>query len=257
MDGSEAGGGRHGALVLHGITGTPSSMAGVAAALAGAGFVVESPLLPGHGTTVDDMAGTGWRDWSGAVEVAYTELAAHCRRVVVVGLSMGGTLACWLAARHPEVAGIVCVNPMVEPVAPSFLELLRQTLAAGVTVLPALGSDVARPGVADSAYPGLPVPPLLTLLEALPELARGLGDIRCPVLLLTSVKDHVVPPSSSDFLAARVAGPVERVRLEHSYHVATLDFDAEEIEARAVAFATAVTAPAPDLGSSRVRPHHP
>jgi carboxylesterase len=51
----------------------------------------------------------------------------------------------------------------------------------------------------------------------------------------------VVPPVSSDILASRVSGPVERVTLERSYHVATLDNDKEEIEARAVDFALKVT----------------
>jgi len=45
-----------------------------------------------------------------------------------------------------------------------------------------------------------------------------------------------VPPESGDVLAARAGGPVERVFLERSFHVATLDHDAPEIEDRAVAF---------------------
>ena len=49
-------GGPHGALVVHGFTGTPQSMRGLAQAFARAGYAVELPLLPGHGTTVDDMA---------------------------------------------------------------------------------------------------------------------------------------------------------------------------------------------------------
>ena len=48
-----AAGGPHGALVLHGFTGNPSSMRGVAEALAAVGFAVELPLLPGHGTSVE------------------------------------------------------------------------------------------------------------------------------------------------------------------------------------------------------------
>ena len=64
-----------------------------------------------------------------------------------------------------------------------------------------------------------------------------------PVLVLTSPQDHVVPPFNSDHLADAVAGPVERVTLERSYHVATLDYDRTEIEQRALDFATKVTGP--------------
>jgi carboxylesterase len=83
--------------------------------------------------------------------------------------------------------------------------------------------------------------PLESLFEATRQLQPLLPEIRCPVLLLTSVQDHVVPPSASDHLAAVVSGPVERVMLERSYHVATLDYDKAEIEARAVEFARKVS----------------
>ena len=109
-----ASGGPHGALVVHGFTGCPQSMRGLAQAFAAAGFATELPLLPGHGTSVDDMLATRWADWSGAAESAYDELAARCDRVVVAGLSMGGTITAWLATRHPEIAGLVLVNPAVE-----------------------------------------------------------------------------------------------------------------------------------------------
>ena len=64
----------------------------------------------------------------------------------------------------------------------------------------------------------------------------------CPVLILNSPDDHVVPPPSSDHLAASVSGPVERVTLARSFHVATLDHDAELIQTSAVDFARRVCA---------------
>src|SRR3954466_7838268 len=87
-----ADGGPNGALVLHGFTGNPSSMRGVAEALAAAGFAVELPRLPGHGTSVEDMLTTDFSDWSAGVEEAYLELAGRTASVVVAGLSMGATL---------------------------------------------------------------------------------------------------------------------------------------------------------------------
>ena len=87
-----ADGGRQGVLVLHGFTGNPQSMRGLAEAFAAAGFAVELPLLPGHGTSVDDMIDTAWPDWSAAAEAAYADLAARVDRVVVAGLSSGAGL---------------------------------------------------------------------------------------------------------------------------------------------------------------------
>lgn len=231
-----------GALVLHGFTGTPGSVSGVADALAGAGFVVEAPHQAGHGAAKVDIVAPRVGDREAGVEQSYTDLAGRCRQVIVFGLSLGGSLACWLAAEHPEIAGIVCVNPMIEPVAPSFVEMLEQLVASGFSSIPAFGSDIARPDVVEENLGGAPFVPMMSLFEGVGELAGRLGRIRCPLLLFTSRKDHVVPPSSSDYLAARVAGPVERVLLERSYHVATLDWEAPDIEARTVEFAKQVTA---------------
>src|SRR4029077_19399118 len=107
----------------------------------------------------------------------------RCERVVVAGLSMGGTLTCWLAAPHPDVAGIVCINPAVEPPAQSFLDMLEQTEAAGVDVMPGVGSDIAKEGVVESAYEGVPTGPARSLFGALADVGGRLKDIRCPVLL--------------------------------------------------------------------------
>jgi len=233
-------GGPHGALVLHGFTGSPQSMRGLAEAFAAAGFAVELPRLPGHGTSVEDMATTSWDDWSATAEKAYQDLASRSEKALVAGLSMGGTLTCWLAERHPEIAGIVLVNPAVQPDDGTVLKMIDEAIAGGVVTMPAVGNDIAAEGVTELAYDAVPVACMRALLVALSDLR--LSDIRCPVLLMNSPQDHVVPPGASDHLAAGVSGPVERVSLERSYHVATLDHDKDEIERRAVEFARKVTA---------------
>jgi len=243
MQGAEpwsAVGGANGVLVLHGFTGNPQSMRPLAEALATAGFTVELPLLPGHGTAVEDMVPTRWEDWSGSAESQFQALAARCDRVVVVGLSMGGALTCWLAERHPHVAGIALVNPMVHAPDAEFRAGIQSLLDAGTEVFDAIGSDIKKEGPVEAAYPGTPLAAVLSLFEGVDEVEGRLADIRCPTLLLSSREDHVVDPVSGEVLVASVGGPVERVFLEDSYHVATLDNDAPLIEDRVVAFATAV-----------------
>jgi carboxylesterase len=246
MDGAEpfsaAGTNGHGVLVCHGFTGNPQSMRPLASALADAGFSVELPHWPGQGTSIEDKHTTSGDDWSGAAEIAYSELESRCDKVVVVGLSMGGTLATWLASRHPEIAGLIAINAAIEPAGEALLDILRQTIDQGTHVMPAVGNDVADPEVQELAYDGVPVAGLLSLVEAQIAMAPTLGDIRCPTLIITSRNDHVVPPSSSDYLAENVGGPVERVFLDRSFHVATIDYDRDDIAARSVDFATKVTA---------------
>src|SRR3954447_5502906 len=91
-----------GALVIHGLTSTPASMQGLADAFAAAGFDVELPLLPGHGTVIDDLLPVRWSDWVAAVEAAHQRLTARVgERMVIAGLSLGGALTLRMGADHP------------------------------------------------------------------------------------------------------------------------------------------------------------
>jgi carboxylesterase len=234
--------GAAGALVLHGFTGNPGSMRGLAEAFAKAGFHVEMPRLPGHGTTVEDMLTTRWSDWLGEAETAYARLAQRAGAIVVAGLSMGGTLTLRIGADHPEVAGLVCINPATKPLPDEMIGPVRQMLEAGTDVMPGIGSDIADPDSKENAYEGTPLEPLLSLVEdGLAHLPAEYPRMRVPLLLLTSPQDHVVEPAQSDFLADSYGGPVERVTLERSYHVATQDYDKDLIFESAVAFARRVT----------------
>jgi carboxylesterase len=233
--------GASGVLVLHGFTGTPRSMRALADALDRAGFSVELPLLPGHGTNVEDLAGRRYAEWMAAAETAYARLAARGGTVVVCGLSMGGTLALDLALGHPETGGLVLINPMVAPPAPSLFSLLRAALEGGTVTIPSIGSDIAKPGQSGGGYAATPIAPMISIFEATEILAPRLSEIACPAVLFSSRTDHVVPSESSDLVEREYGGPLERITLERSYHVATLDYDADAIESGAVAFAEKVT----------------
>ena len=234
-------GGPIGVLVLHGFTGNPGSMRELAERLAAAGFTVDLPRLPGHGTHIDDMFATGWDDWSAHAEERYQALAARCEQVVVVGLSMGGALTAWLGSEHPEIAGLVCINAVVT-VPPGMREAVAEVLGTGADRLAGIGSDIAQPGVEETAYADTPLAPLLTLFDAAERLGPQMSRITSPMLIVTSREDHVVPPDNSDALAAAVAGPVERLWCERSYHVVTQDFDRELVFDATVDFAQKVTA---------------
>ena len=86
--------GPNGALVLHGFTGSPVSMRPLAEALADAGFAVEMPRLPGHGTDAADLALTTWDDWLAEAERALATLQAR-----VPERAVGGRRACRWAGR--------------------------------------------------------------------------------------------------------------------------------------------------------------
>jgi carboxylesterase len=232
-----------GVLALHGFTGSPSSMRDVAAAMAGAGLHVEVPRLPGHGTDVSDMLATRWADWAGEVAAAHGRLVQRTGRLVIVGQSMGGSLALWTALHHSGVRGLVLVNPLTEPQPADVRQMIGELLDGGTEIAPGIGSDIAEPGVVEISYPGTPLAPLMSLLDdGLVALTGRYGELTMPLLLFTSRQDHVVDPSQSEHLADTYGGDVDHRWLERSYHVATQDYDRHDIIAAAVEFAVHRTA---------------
>ena len=139
---SHNGNGDVGVLVLHGFTGNPGSMRGLAEACAAAGFHVELPQLAGHGTAIEDMIPTRWADWSADAEKAYQVLSKRAKKIVVMGLSMGGALTLWMAAQHPEACGIVCINPATQPQPQEVIDMLQGMIDGGTVTMDGIGSDI-------------------------------------------------------------------------------------------------------------------
>jgi carboxylesterase len=234
--------GHFGVLVLHGFTGSPLSMRPLAERFVDAGFSVELPLLAGHGTRVEDLAETRFADWMDSALDAHGELATRTDRTAIVALSMGGLLALHLARMLPEIAGLVLINPFVCPPSPSLVEMLEDAVEAGAVFIPGIGGDIKRSGVMSGGYDSVPIRSMLSLFYAAEAFSEHLEEVTCPVLLLTSREDHVVPADSGALLEERIGGAIEHVYLENSYHVATLDNDAGEVEERAIAFVSKLMA---------------
>ena len=230
-DGSDVG-----VLLCHGFTGTPQSMRPWGEYLAERGFTVRVPLLPGHGTTWQEMNNTRWEDWYSCVDTAFRELHETCQRVVVGGLSMGASLALQLAQEHgPRISGLVLVNPAVKFDDPRtrVLPVLKHLMGS----LEAVGNDIKKPGVTELAYTRSPLKAGHSQLVAWRSVIRDLPEVTQPVLLLRSTQDHVLPASSSALVLSRISSSdVTEILLEDSYHVATLDNDAPRIFAESATF---------------------
>jgi carboxylesterase len=240
--------GAPGVLVLHGFTGSPVSVRPVAEAMAAEGFAVEMPLLPGHGTVWQELQRTTWHDWVREAAAALHRLRfpegtrGAPRPVVVAGLSMGGTLALHLAeTRAADLAGVAVVNPFVASSNPQLrlVPVLKWVLPTS----PAIGNDIAREGADERGYDRVPLKALGSLLALQRSVRTDLRAIRAPLLVFTSRVDHVVEPENSRMVLDGVSSDdTEQVWLERSYHVATLDHDADLILERTAAFVRRVTA---------------
>ena len=231
-----------GVVLSHGFTGSLASITPWADALRRDGFRVVTPLLPGHGTTWMDLATRSWHEWYDAFDAAYLELARECPTVVVGGLSMGGALALRLAALRP-VAGVTVVNPglVVDDPRSHFSAALRYAMRS----VPAIGNDIKKPGQDEEPYLRVPVAAAHELKLLFRDTVRLLPRATAPLQVFRSTVDHTVTSERSVAAIARHYGGDEigLVRLPNSYHVATLDYDAETIFARSAAFIRSVAAP--------------
>jgi len=229
-------GGETGVLLCHGFTGSPQSLRPWAEYLAERGLTVSLPLLPGHGTRWEDMQLTGWQDWYAEVDRELRALVDRCERVFVAGLSMGGALALRLAARHGDaISGVVVVNPAnkVHGLSAYALPVARHF----VRTAPGIASDIAKEGAVEVGYDKVPLHAAHSLRNFFRIVDRELPQVTQPLLLLHSPQDHVVPPVDSARILGRVSSrDVREVLLEQSYHVATLDNDADRIFEESLSF---------------------
>jgi carboxylesterase len=232
-----------GILLIHGFTGSPVSLRPLAEQLAAAGFSIELPRLPGHGTSWRDMRRTRYDDWRAHTLAAARALAARSERLLLFGLSMGGTLALDVASGGGvQPAGVVTVNAQILD-RQGLLVKLGPYIEKVLPVVPAqlaglTPDDIAKPGVSEHAYRWVPSAAGNSLMRALPRVREQLAQISCPVLVIYSEQDHSVSPENSRALLRTLRSPeLAQLKLERSYHVATLDHDQALIRERMITFA--------------------
>lgn len=237
---------QRGALLIHGLTGTPEVMEPVARALEEAGFIISVPLLPGHGKSPEDLATVVWQDWWNTVLEAYQDIRRRAKSVSCVGLSLGSILALRLALEvsHGVSAVAAIGTPLVLGRAIEYFAypLVRYTpLSHFFRFQPKNWEE----GVADPeglvfykahSYDKIPVHSVVELFKLKKEVRGRLSEIKTPVLVLHGGKDKVAPPRNIDILKKGLKNIAGIVVLENSMHVATVDFDKEIVATTIVDF---------------------
>lgn len=273
-------GGRIGLLLIHGLGGTPVELRIVSSGLARAGFTVLCPQLAGHCGTFEDLRATTWQDWYVSVEQAHDRLQRDCDTVIVGGLSMGALLALHLAAQRPDsVHGAALFAPTLRldgwgiPWYARLFDLVHQKWCAelfdfserepfGVKDprVRALVASAIQSG--DSSQAGQLKNPGSSMLEMrwlANRVRRELSSIAQPVLVLHPRDDDRASLGNAIHLQRKLAGRVEAVVLDDSYHVITMDRQRHTVIERTAAFAERVARggyePADSTGSVTLPPH--
>ncbi len=215
-----------GCLLLHGFSGSPLEMTPMAQALAEEGWTISVAQLAGHDTSPWDLARTTWNEWVASARDAYLDLRRRCRRIAIVGLSMGGAVALYLAASERPEAVVAISTPL--KVRPLLVALSR----AAARVLP-LVPIVLRLGPREPAvrqyrspYTRIPLAATGELLGLFEATRQVLSTLQMPLLVVQGRRDWVIPKASGqEIIALARAAPAQMLWLPHSGHVATLDRD--------------------------------
>jgi carboxylesterase len=226
---------RIGCLLVHGLTSTPQSVRALGEEFAAHGIDVEAVLLPGHGTTPEDLESTTWEDWYEAVRTGLDRLRPRCDRLFVCGQSMGGALALRAAAREPvdgvlSLAGFVYLRDWRI----RFLPILKRVMHWRRCI----GNDIRDPMRRDEVcYDRMAMRTVEQLVSLGNAVRADLERIEVPALVMQSRVDHVVPPDTADFIYDTIRSPdKELLRLENSYHVISMDYDFDIVAERCVRF---------------------
>jgi carboxylesterase len=237
-----------GVLLIHGFTGSPAEMRPIGRYLNERGLTVLAPLLPGHGTQVEDLNQVQWTDWTAAAEEALAELQQSCQQTFVAGLSMGGLLTLYLASRHPELPGIVTYAAALD------ITDWRRHFAP---IVKRLFKTVSKPEEhwADPeaeqllwSYDVYPVGGATQVFALRDEVKASLAQITCPALITYSTSDPTVTVEAAQTILASIASEdKDALNLVECGHVMTLDAGWQTLADRTYHF---ITARAPELAAA-------
>ena len=227
---------RVGIILVHGFTGSPASMRPWAHYLNDRGYTVSVPQLPGHGTHWENLNKVSWEKWPEKVISELSWIRSRCDKVFIFGLSMGGCTTLNVAERE-QVDGLVLVNPMSH--IPGVQIKFAPLIALFKKGMPSVGDDIKKPGITEWGYDVLPTRGVLQLQKMLLATRANLKKAVAPLLIFHSQDDHVLPVSNTNIIVSEIGTPIDqitRVELTNSYHVATLDYDADIIFEKSLAF---------------------
>lgn len=216
-------GGKTGFLLLHGFTATTAEVRPLGERLHAAGHTVSAPLLPGHSTHPDDLNKVRWQDWVETAEIEYLKLSAQCEDVWVAGESMGGLLCLQLAARHPEIKGLLLYAPALD---------VRKMRAAYILqyVMKYLAKKPNKDNLLWKGYNVYPLKGAVQLLKLQKETRKALSRVTQPTLAFFSEKDATVKLAASDYMKRKLGSTeLELVILKESPHVILLAKEQQKV----------------------------
>lgn len=204
------------ALLFHGFSGAPSDVEPIQQMLHTYNWTCHAPLLPGHERPFDGLRDVSWRDWLDMARVEAESYTARYGTFTVIGFSMGGLLAAYIANRYP-VERVVLLNAAVFYLSPIryiayFWEAVRRRNFAHFR----RASKIPRTAVTE-------------FMKMARELRGEFQHIQQPTLICQAGRDQIVHPRSASYLRRVIPGPTETVVFPRSKHVICWDVEQAQV----------------------------
>ena len=235
-----------GAVLLHGFSGMPIGLGNLSHHIESLGLPYRAPTLRGHGKdSPNALLGVKWTDWIADTEQAISEVLQETEKVTIIGHSLGGIIATFLAAENNEKIDSIIVaagsTKGTSPFGPGGpLNFLFPFLAKIKKIF------VMAPRRTDSQYirtdTGYAWVPTITwdqVFELIKETHKRLPMVNVPTLILHPKKDKVNAPEGAQILYDTISTPTDQKQLvwfEKSDHVMFLDCEEEAVNQTIVEF---------------------
>jgi len=222
---------RLGVLLMHGFTATTAEVRPLADAFTRMGWTVSAPLLPGHGTSPQDMNRQKFQDWVKCAENAWQDLRRDCEVTIVGGESMGAVLSLCLAEKHPEIAALLLYSPALRVDRLKYAKFFKY-------FIPVMEKSNNDPE--DTRWQGYTVNPLFAaheLLKLQKQVTVQLSRVQQPALILQGKYDKTIHPDSGTMIHAQISSKTKRlILMQESGHVMLLDRELEKIVSLSIDF---------------------
>ncbi len=199
------------------------------------GWTVRLPLLPGFGTTPEDLRLTPISVWKSFLDEEIKVLKQKCKKVFVGGHSMGGLLSLFLATKH-KLNGIFSIS------APKSIKGAAVKLAPVFSLIikyhPTEAERFRRETHGEwVGYDLIPINIVKKMKSLLNEVKRILHQVTCPALLMQGRLDTVIGKRSMDYIFDNIKSQKKkRVWLERMGHPILFSAESSQIELNIIKF---------------------
>lgn len=210
-----------GFLIIHGFAGTTEDIEPLNKYLLDKGFITACVKLKGHTGKRADLAKVNYIDWISSAEDSLIKLSAKCKKIIVIGFSMGGLIAVNISLKH-KVDGIITLSTPIY-----YWDIRRVVSNIGKDFKTRKFNNLNHYLKAGFRIPFLAILNFKTLLIKTKPVFK---QVRCPILILQGLLDDTVHHRSAEYIYSNVSSELKMIKYySNSNHIICKSYDKNEV----------------------------